>query len=169
MLHSQRLNSSDKWRNQNWWGMGNLKDEIEKLVQLEEKNIESKNKKNSEFHERQRERFAPLRTTLEEIVNAIDPSLVQAKIRVSSARLEIGRTRNGHFRAETRWEIEPSYRHPDGIAGDRAEESGFAVEATTYFQFADVDHLERSLTFKNDQALVDYLMGEIAKKIARGR
>lgn len=148
--------------------MGNLKDEIEKLIQLEKENIEGANKKRSEFYARQQERFAPLQATLEDLVKAIDPSLVRAEIRGFSARLEIGRTENGHFRAETRWEIEPNYKHPDGILGVRVEDTGFAVEQTTYFRYADVDQLGRRLTFKNEHALVDYLMAEIAKKIAHG-
>jgi hypothetical protein len=167
LLHSQASKQFRQARNiKIGGGMGNLKDEFEKLIQVEKENLDSANRKRSEFYERQRERFAPLRATLEELVESIDPSLVQAKIRESSARLEIARTENGHFRAEKRWEVEPNCKHPDGIAGDRAEERGFVVEETTYFRYADIDEFEHKLTFKNEQAVVEYLMGEIAKQVA---
>ena len=47
-----------------------LKDEIEKLVQSEQANLESRDEKRAEYSERQAQRFAPLRRVLEELVES---------------------------------------------------------------------------------------------------
>src|SRR3989338_6511280 len=114
-----------------------LKDEIEKIIHAERKNLESRDQKDREFNERQRDRFQPLRTLLNELIASIDPTYLEAWIGDSDARIDVG-SRKGdweHLETDEGWNIEPN--HTMNTRGDKNESlfndaPGFNVPKTVY-------------------------------------
>lgn len=149
-----------------------LKDEIEKLISAEQSKLENRDEKHSRFHERQRQRFAPLRAVLEEICASVDSKYLESRIGDDSIILELGRIEGSSRSTDVRWRIEPNYgvRFP-AEAGDSLffEEPGFRVEETKYYRYAEFDMVENTKAFEDEQAVSQYLVRKIAEQVAHYR
>lgn len=119
-----------------------LKDEIEKLIQQEQQKIKERDQKHMEYHERQRQRFQPLRALLEELVASVDSKHIESHIFDDHATLEIGEKKDDYFSAETRWEIEPNFDIRFRAEKSESlfnEQPGFRVEETNYYDAPEYD------------------------------
>lgn len=132
-----------------------LKDEIEKIIKSEQRKIEQRDQKHTEYHERQRQRFNPLRALLDELVAAVDPNHIASRIFEDHATLEVGKKKNDYFSTETRWEIQPDYDVSFGAEKGESlccEKPGFRVEETNYYDAPEYDVLEHTRTFNLNPA-----------------
>lgn len=138
-----------------------LKIEIEKLIQAEREKIAHRDKQQADYHQRQRDRFVPLRAILNEIAESIDPKYLESKIGDDSARFEMKR--------DAHWSIQPNYDIRFGADSDESrfyEMPGFKVEETVYYIN---DVAEDSKTFTNENEVAEYLIKKITEKVAHYR
>ncbi len=146
-----------------------LKDEIEKLIQDEQRKIRDRDRETKKYYSKLRECFAPLRKLLEQLVVSIEKPYIKSRIDDQKATLEVGREENGRFLADVRWEIEPHYStdtadHEESLS----QPVVFSIGETHYFRMED-EVLENAERFDTDHAVVEYLMRCIAEKIAHYR
>ena len=149
-----------------------LKDEIEKLIQSGQRKIEQRDQKHAEYHERQQQRFSPLRSLIQKLVVAVDSNHIESRIFDDHATLEVGRKKNAYFSSETRWEIQPDYDISFGAEKGESlfqEKPGFRVEETNYYDAPEYDVIERTLRFNTEQETAEYLIKQIAEKMAHFR
>ena len=149
-----------------------LKDEIEKLINAERSKLEERDKKDAEYNQRQRQRFASLRVILQEISASVDPKYLESRVDDYSAKIELGRIEKSTRSTETRWEIEPNYtynfarHHSEAAESFYSEEPGFKVEETEYSHCPEFDTSEDTKTFQDEQAVSEYLIKKITEKVA---
>ena len=149
-----------------------LKDEIEKLLQQEQQRIEERDQRHVEYHERQRQRFQPLRILLEELVVSVDSKHIESRIFDDHATLEIGKKKEDCFSAETRWEIEPNFDvrfHSEKSENLFYEQPGFRVEETNYFELPEYDVSEHEHVFNTEQETAEYIIKKIVEKMPHYR
>ncbi len=149
-----------------------LKDEIEKLIQQEQRKIEERDQRHAEHHERQRQRFQPLRALLEELVASVDSNHIESRIFDDHATIEVGKKKKDYFSAETTWEIEPNYGVT--LSAEKGEslfyeQLGFHVEETSYFDAPESHVSERTHIFDTEQETAEYIIKHIAEKMAHYR
>lgn len=149
-----------------------LKDEIEKLVQAEQAKLESQDRKDADYRDRQRKRFVPLRALLEELGRAIDERYLRASIGEDSATLEVGRVEKTHLSGDVRWRIEPNFEID--IFAEKGESNfkearGFRVEEEMHLSLPESHIAESMLTFESEQDVSEYLATKIAEKIGHYR
>src|ERR1700693_641852 len=89
-----------------------IKEELENLIQAERERLEARDQQHGSFHEIQRSRFAPLRAVLQELAEAVEPTYVRLRLHDSSALLELGDERGGHFRTALGCEFQPILKPP---------------------------------------------------------
>jgi hypothetical protein len=144
-----------------------LKDEIERIIQAEQKKLDDKDQKQSNYYRIQCERFQPLRKVLEQILESVEKSYLRPQLTDSTATLEVGRVEGGHFLRDVRWEIEPNYKW--GVneeLGALRGEPGFRIEETSYCYLPEYSENERSFTLASEQDVAGHLVNTIAKQIA---
>jgi hypothetical protein len=149
-----------------------LKDEIEKLIQSEQRKIDQRDQKHAEYHERHQQRFTPLRSLIEELVAAVDSNHIESRIFDDHATLGVGRKKNEYFSSETQWEIQPDYDVSFGVEKGQSlfqEKPGFRVEETNYYDAPEYDVIERTHRFATEQETAEYLIKQIAEKMAHYR
>ena len=146
-----------------------LKDEIEKLIRAEQANVHDRDNKHSDYRQRQRDRFASLRAVLEEISMSVDSQYLKAKIGADSATMELGRTEGSSWSTDTRWRIKPNYEVKFGAKTGESlfhEKPGFELEEAVYYRFPEYDVSEKTQVFPDEQAISEYLIKNIAVKVA---
>ena len=149
-----------------------LKDEIEKLIRAEQANLQNRDNKHADYHQRQRERFASLRIVLEEISTSIDSRYLKSSIDNYSATIELGRTEGSTWSTDTRWKIEPNYDvRLFAKAGESLihEKTGFKLEETEYYGLPEYDMSEKTQDLPDEQAISQYLIKKITDKVAHYR
>jgi len=149
-----------------------LKDEIEKLIRAEQTNLENRDHKHADYHQRQRDRFASLRVVLEEISASIDSGYLKSRIGDNSATIELGRTEDSSWSTDICWRIEPNYDVRFGAkAGESLfhEKPGFKLEETEYYRFPEYDISEKTQDLPDEQAISQYLIKKITDKVAHYR
>jgi hypothetical protein len=149
-----------------------LKDEIEKLIRAEQTNLENRDHKHADYHQRQRDRFASLRVVLEEISTSIDSGHLKSRIGDNSATIELGRAEGSSWSTDICWQIEPNYDVRFGAkAGESLfhEKPGFKLEETEYYRFPEYDISEKTQDLPDEQAISQYLIKKITDKVAHYR
>lgn len=153
-----------------------LKEEIENLILQEQKKLATRERKENEFHARQRQRFAPLRKVLDELLISVESAYLRGRISDQSATIEVGKSiHSGSFETDIRWEIEPNFgtslsaKKHEGLF---YEEAGFRVEETEYFHSLELYHpesadpSERTHIFATESQACEYLGKKVAEKVA---
>jgi hypothetical protein len=74
-----------------------LRNEVEKLIQIEREKIAARERKHDDYHSRQRERFAAIRPVLQELVDSIETGYIRARIDDDLARLDVGKNNDRCF------------------------------------------------------------------------
>lgn len=148
-----------------------LKREIEKIIQAEREKLESRDREHNDYHNRQRDRFQPLRALLDELVASIDPAHLKASIRDYRATIQVGTTRSdsAYFSADARWQIQPNYDvRFEAVKGESVfqESPGFRVEENVYHRDPEYSTSEKNLTFNTEEQVISYLLGKVAEQIA---
>lgn len=138
-----------------------MKDEIDKIIQIERQKLDAKDSADREFYQRQLQRFTQLRAVIEELINSVESRFVQADLRNGSSTLKVGHTEPSGFIVDVLWEIWPNYQ-----LSDHAELPGFIVEETTYYYMPKYDERESRRTFPSEHEVVEYVTATIAKNIA---
>jgi hypothetical protein len=77
-----------------------IKEELERLVSIERQKLEAQEAQRKGEDEAERQRFAPVRALLREIVEAGDPSYITASIGESFATVSLGPVVNGRQNRE---------------------------------------------------------------------
>jgi hypothetical protein len=148
-----------------------LKDETEKLLDTEQPKLEGRDKKNAEYQQRRRQRFASLSAVLDEIFTSVDPKYLGSYIHNDSARIELGTIEKSHRSIDVMWNVEPNDSVRFGAAADEGlfrEEPGFRVEETICYRNLPEGGPEKNTRiYEDEQAVSEYLTTEIAKWIAR--
>jgi len=84
-----------------------LKDEAEKLIQVEREKLKARDQKLQRWHERQRKRFTKMRAVLSEIVESTDPQYIKAQFADSSAIITVGWNNERYSLGSIKWRIAP--------------------------------------------------------------
>lgn len=152
-----------------------LKEEIEKLIQMEQRKLATSERKENDFRARQQQRFAPLRKVLDELLISVESRYLRGRISDQSATIEVGKTLSGSFETDIRWEIEPNFGTSLSAKkqeGRFREEAGFRVEETEYFHSLELFHpesadpSEQTHIFATESQVGEYLAKKVAKKVA---
>ncbi len=149
-----------------------LKDEIEKLIQQEQRKIEERDQRDAEYHERQRQRFQPLRAFLEELVASVDTNHIKSRIFDGYATLDVGRKKKDDFLLEITWEIKPNFGFTSSAEKGESlfyEQPGFHVEETHYFDAPEYHVSESTHIFDTEQETAEYIIKKIAEQMAHYR
>ena len=89
-----------------------LKDELEKIIQAEQSKLAERDRKHADHRERQKDRFAPLRAVLEELVNSVESYYLSAYLSVDSATLDFKKSSFLHGNVPgIYWSIQPDDRN----------------------------------------------------------
>jgi hypothetical protein len=142
-----------------------LKDEIEKMIQAEQAKLEIRDQKERDYHETQRDRFAPLKEVLREITNAIDRKYTDLSISDDRATISLGYRSN-----DLHWVIGPDFDVRFGAASDEGlfeSRPGFRLEETIYHYGGDFS--ESTKNFDCQQSLVEYLVTNLVERTAQFR
>ncbi len=149
-----------------------LKEELNRLIAAEREKLEARDRQHSAFHDVQRSRFAPLRAALSELAQAVEATCLRLRLHDTSALLELGYERDGHFHTELRCEIQPNFdtdfRAARGASLFR-EAPGYRVEETQYFEYPEYDTAEHSAVFDDESSLAEHLAQKIAEHVAHRR
>lgn len=152
-----------------------LKDELDALIREERQRLEFRDRKHTDYRQRQKERFAPLRRVLHELGESIEPMLLKVQISEGSATVELGDTRRGSFDVQTRLKIEPNFEiefTPSDGGSLFRERPGFRIETTNYFEYADSpedQESEQTDVFPDDILAAEYVTRTIAEHVAQCR
>ena len=141
-----------------------LKEEVEKLIQVEQERLLSEDSRNSAFWERQRQRFGILAEILERIKRSFEEKYLRMQIYPESAWVEVGRRKKSYFSADVCFRVEPDF----GGKGDRLHERpGFRVEISPP---QPEDHgVRKTLRLPNEKEVAEYLSRQIAERVAHYR
>jgi hypothetical protein len=134
-----------------------IKEEIDKLVSAELSKIEKGSETFSDYIDKQRQVFAPMKVVLKEICSAIDEKYIECQLEDYMAGIKLINSS-----VYTRWKIMPnctSQRDEDGNVIDYSfnKENKYVVD----------DSINRFEYFKDEAAVSEYLLKKIAKHIAR--
>jgi hypothetical protein len=152
-----------------------LRNEVEKLIQIEREKIAARERKHDDYHSRQRERFAAIRPVLQELVDSIETGYIRARIDDDLARLDVGKNNDRCFETDIRWEVQPNFgirAEADKDGGLFYEEPGFRVDETQHYHSLELFHpgsgsaSERKLIFPNESQTCEYLITKIVEKVA---
>jgi hypothetical protein len=148
-----------------------LKDELDKIVRVERAKLETADRLDSEFPERQRQRFCALRALVEELAAAADPHFLRAQIEDDGATVAIGHLKRdfSSFVTDMQWEMRPNYSvHFDAtsLSYRFRDEPGFRVAETRCPRFPADDAATTMVVFETEALLIDHLMQAIATNIA---
>lgn len=149
-----------------------LKEEIEKLIRVEREKLEAREQKHTDYHGRQRERFVPVSTLLQQLSVSVEPDYLKLHLHDASAILELGRERDGYFRSQLRCTVEPNFAVQAGAAPGESlfrEEPGFRLDETHYFHEPEYDTSERTVILSDEADLAEYLAQKIAEHVAHCR
>ena len=82
-----------------------LKDELDKSVRVERAKLETADRLDAEFPERQRQRFRALRALVEELGAVGDPRFLRTQIEDDGATVEVGRLKRdlSSFVTDMQW------------------------------------------------------------------
>jgi hypothetical protein len=149
----------------------NLKDEFDKIVRVERAKLETADRLNAEFPERQRQRFCLLRTLVEELGTAVGARFLRTQIENDGATVTVGRLKqdSSSFVTDMQWELRPNYSvHFDAtsLSYRFREESGFRVAETRCPRFPADDAATTMMVFETEALLIDHLIRAIATRIA---
>ena len=148
-----------------------LREEIDRLIRAEREKLEQRDRRDKEYHSRQQERFRPMRALLEEVAGSISPEYLRMRILEHGASFEVGTKktdRDYYFEIDARWWIEPNYSFGSYAAGESVlqEEPGVKIEEKLYFHLPEYEVSERTQVFSTENDVAEYLVRELAKKIA---
>jgi hypothetical protein len=149
-----------------------LKDELEALIREERQRLELRDQEHTEYHQRQKERFDPLRRVLYELGESTEPALVKVQISDGSAVVELGDTRRVSFNAHTRFKIEPNFEIQFTAGSIFRERPGFRIETTNYFEYAENtedQESEHTDVLADDIVAGEYVTRKIAEHVAQVR
>jgi hypothetical protein len=112
-----------------------LKDELDKIVRAERAKLETADRLDAEFPERQRQRFCALRALVEELGAATDPRFLRTQIDEDGATVAVGHLKPdlSSFATDMQWEMRPNYSvHFDATSFSYRfrDEPGFRVAET---------------------------------------
>ena len=147
-----------------------LSDEINKLINAERNNLESRDVAHSEYHKRQCDRFAPLHRVLEELASSIEPEYFNVHIYDNNATIEVGQRKDSNLHAELRIKVGPNFEISWGAQEGKSlfrEASGFRITETHYWEFPDYDTSEQKKTIASELEVAEYLIRSVAKKVAQ--
>ena len=145
-----------------------LKEEIEKIIQLEQQKQELRDQKRAMLHERQRERFRLMRVLLVEIVASVEPAYVRARIAKDSAKIEVGEKVGDRFHKDITWKIEPIVAGRSSVKKEETlsdQEPGFLIEEMDYYTNPEYPS-SNSQTLTAEQEVAKYLVKKMAERIA---
>jgi hypothetical protein len=148
-----------------------LKDELDKVVRGERAKLETADRLDAEFPERQRQRFCALRALVEKLAAAADPRFLRTEIDGDGATVEVGRLKRdlSSFVTDMQWEMRPNYSiHFDATSFSYRfrDEPGFRVAETRCPRFPADDATTITLVFESEALLIDHLVQAIATRIA---
>jgi hypothetical protein len=92
------------------WAMS-LKDKFDNMLRIESAKLETTDRLDAEFPQRQLQRFRPLRVLVEELGAVADGRFLRAEIDDDGATAAVGRLRgeSSSFRTDMQWEMRPNY------------------------------------------------------------
>lgn len=148
-----------------------LKEEIEKLIQIEQERLAVDEQKFAQqvkdYYDMQRDRFAPLAKVLKEVISSVDSTPIEVFFTDSWASIYIGRSLS--------WKIEPNYEYrfeaKRGECNHKAKE-GFRLEETKYLVgdgMGDGEIQEKERIFDSQEPLLEYVISVLVKEEARQR
>jgi len=151
-----------------------LKDEIEKLIRIEQEKIDAREQKHHEYQERQRQRFALVRTILQGITDSIEGVYIRTRIDDDTARIELGMSNGDYFETDIQWQVQPNFGTRCSASKDEGlfyEEAGFRVEETQYYHSLPEYHgpSEHTHIFPTESQTCEYLAAKSAEKVAQYR
>lgn len=147
----------------------NPKDEIQILIQNEEKKWEDYEIRNENFRIRQVDNFQPLRVLLNALVISIEPEYIKTNILDDHATIEIG---NEMDRSSCiSWTIQPNFKTQESKEeywNINLWQNKLSVEQVAGFKIQEKrgDDREKNAEFETDKETITYLAQEIAKRIA---
>jgi hypothetical protein len=148
-----------------------LKDELDEIVRVERAKLETADRLDAEFPERQRQRFCALRALVEELGAVGDPRFLRTRVEDDGATVEVGRLKRdlSSFVTDMQWEMRPNYStHFDAtsLSYRFRGEPGFRVAETRCPRFPADDAVTTMLVFETEALLIDHLVRLIATRIA---
>ena len=148
-----------------------LKDELDEIVRVERAKLETADRLDAEFPERQRQRFRALRALVEELGAAGDPRFLRTQIEDDGATVEVGRLKRdlSSFVTDMQWEMRPNYSiHVDATSLNYRfrDEPGFRLAETRCPRFPADEAVTTMLVFETETLLIGHLVRAIATRIA---
>jgi hypothetical protein len=131
-----------------------MKEETDKLVSAKLSKIEKGREVFSNFLDKRRQLFSPMKVVLEEICSALDEEYIECQLRDNEAQIEL-------IRASTTWKITLNYtlqqdKDLNYIDYSFDEEKKYQVD----------DYVNKLKYFKDEAAVSEYLLEPIVKHIA---
>jgi hypothetical protein len=151
-------------------GQVSLKDQLEQIIAAERRKLEAFDNALSDYHTRQHHRFEPMRVVLREIVASVDAAYLKADFSEGSATLELGKDQKSRQIREDViiWLIQPNYEITprDENPCSLHEQPGIRIEETQHWTLPDRGSSEHTRVFATEAQAAEYLVREIAKKVA---
>jgi len=148
-----------------------LKDELDESVRVERAKLETADRLDAEFPERQRQRFCVLRGLVEELGAVGDPRFLRIQVVDDGATVQVGRLKRdlSSFVTDMQWEMRPNYSiHVDAASLNSRfrSEPGFRLAETRCPRFPADDAVTTMLVFETETLLIGHLVRVIAMRIA---
>jgi hypothetical protein len=138
---------------------------------VERAKLETADRLDAEFPERQRQRFCALRALVEELGAAADPRFLRTQTEDDGATVAVGCLKRdlSSFATDMQWEIRPNYSvHFDATSLSHRfrDEPGFRVAETRCPRFPADDAATTMMVFETEASLINHLIRAIATRIA---
>ncbi len=149
-----------------------LQDEIEKLINSKRRDLEQRDTSESAYRQRQCERFAPLRSILEEMMKSIEPEYLEIQFYHASAVVRVGQRKDSYFEESVHLEIEPNFEISWGApkAGSNFREApGFLINETQVSHSQEFDDSELELLQESEKEVAEYLIRIVTDEVAKYR
>ena len=149
-----------------------LRDEIEKLINAERKNLEARDAEHSEYHKRQCDRFASLHRVIEELASSIEPEYLNVRIDDDNATIQVGQRKDSLLHAQLQIKVEPNFEISSGALHGKGlfrEASGFRITETHFWEFPQYDVSEQEKVLTSEHDVAEYLIRSVANMVAQYR
>jgi hypothetical protein len=146
-----------------------LKDEIDKLIAAERETLEKQAVEFRTYREKQKAHFLPLRAVLEEMIKAIDPAYLRVRLEDEEATIEVVNPKMNRLNSELFWSIGSGWVDDLPDEEELLEEHRVfsLVEMSRHELYLDVEPLSKVFKFQTTAEVIQHLLKQIAKQIAR--
>ncbi len=147
-----------------------FKKEIAKFFQSA---LKMKKREYKTFHQRQAERFRPMKDLLPKMLAGMDAEFIKVSVSDVKASVKIGTraTNSGDFETHMQWDISPNYEirseaQPEGRIFFEVDLPGYRIEEINRLRGLEDEESEDHIIFENGREALGYLVDKTLGKIA---